>query len=93
MGGEPLCPQNAFLTNFIIKEVKEKLPTTKIWVWTGYLYNDLKKSQDKHIQNILNSIDVLVDGPYLEAERDITLPFTGSRNQRVYYFDHSSTEN
>ena len=44
LGGEPLCAENAFLTALIIKEVKEKLPNTKIYVWTGYTYDNLLKS-------------------------------------------------
>lgn len=83
MGGEPLCPQNTFLTYMVIKEIKDKLPDIKIYVWTGYLYEDLKKSTDSHIQGILELTDVLIDGPYIEEERDITRPMIGSRNQRI----------
>ena len=88
MGGEPLCPQNTFLTYMVIKEVKDKLPDTKVYVWTGYFYEDLKKSTDSHMQGILELTDVLIDGPYIEEKRDITLPMVGSRNQRVIYLDN-----
>ena len=83
MGGEPLCPENSFLTYTIISSVKNYLPKTPIYIWTGYLYEDLKKSSDVYIQNILKLADVLIDGPYKKEERDITLKMRGSRNQRI----------
>lgn len=49
MGGEPLCPENCFLTNLVIQTAKEKIPNLKIYLWTGYLYEDLKKSTDATI--------------------------------------------
>ena len=85
MGGEPLCPENSFLTNLVIQTAKEKIPDLKVYLWTGYLYEDLKKSTDTTIQNILQLIDVLIDGPYIETERDITEPLRGSRNQKIIY--------
>lgn len=85
MGGEPLCPENLFLVNLIICTIKEKLPNTKIYVWTGYLYEDLKANPDKNLQNILSNTDVLIDGPFKKSERDITLFMRGSKNQRILY--------
>ena len=82
-GGEPLCPENEFLTNMVIQSVKEKSPKTKIYLWTGYNYEDLIKHPSKHLQSILNSVDYIIDGPFIEEERDITLPMRGSRNQRI----------
>lgn len=83
MGGEPLCQENAFLTRLIIQEVRKHAPDTKIYIWSGYTYEELKRSGDPHIIDSLRLADVLIDGPYIEAERDITLPMRGSRNQRV----------
>lgn len=88
MGGEPLCPENTFLTNLVIQSVKEQLPNVKVYVWTGYLYEDLKTSTDSHIKNILSLTDVLIDGPYIERERDVTMLMCGSRNQRIIYLDN-----
>lgn len=85
MGGEPLCPENLFLTNLVITTVKKELPDTKIYLWTGYLYDDLRKSSDTTLQNIFQLIDVLIDGPFIESERDITEPLRGSRNQKIIY--------
>lgn len=83
MGGEPLCEENLFLTALIIKEVKEKLPHIKIYVWTGYIYEDLLKSNHHNLKYILNNIDVLIDGPYIQTLRDVTLQMRGSSNQRI----------
>jgi anaerobic ribonucleoside-triphosphate reductase activating protein len=83
MGGEPLCQENAFLTRLIIQEVRKHVPETKIYIWSGYTYEELKRSSDPHITDGLRLADVLIDGPYIEAERDITLDMRGSRNQRV----------
>lgn len=83
MGGEPLCQENLFLTTLIIKKVKEQLPDTKIYVWTGYTIEKLKEQNNIKINYILNNIDYLIDGPYIEELRDITLPMRGSSNQRI----------
>ncbi len=88
LGGEPLCSENQFLTCMIVRHVKEKLPETEIYVWTGYTYEQLNQSPDPHLKNILQIIDYIIDGPYIEAERDITLPMRGSRNQRVIKLDN-----
>lgn len=85
LGGEPLCPENAFLTLLVIKTIKEKLPDTEIYLWTGYTYDDLP--HNPNIKEILELITCLIDGPYIEAERDITLPMRGSRNQHIIYLD------
>ena len=83
MGGEPLCTENAFLTFLVIKEVKDKVPEAKIYVWTGYTLEQLNSAAHPRVKDILEMADVLIDGPYIEQERDITLPMRGSRNQRV----------
>ena len=80
MGGEPLCPENEFLTNLVITEIKKVYPNIKIYVWTGYVYDDLKNSNNIRIKNILKTADYLIDGPFIQEERDITLPLRGSRN-------------
>ena len=83
MGGEPLCEDNAFLTYMVIQEVRKKVPEVKIYIWSGYVYEDLLKSTDPHVRGALELADVLIDGPYIAAERDLTLNMRGSRNQRV----------
>ncbi len=86
-GGEPLCPDNLFLTYLIIKTVKDKFPNTKIYVWTGYTKEEFETFTNPKAKEILNLIDCLIDGPYIATERDITLPMRGSKNQRIFYFD------
>ena len=83
MGGEPLCPENVFLTSLVVKEIKDRMPYIKIYVWTGYTYEELKDSSNPKIKYILNTIDYLIDGPYIDELRDITLPMRGSSNQRI----------
>ena len=83
MGGEPLCTENLFLTTLIIKEVKYYKPDTKIYLWTGYTYEDLKEKQNSRIDYIFDNIDFLIDGPYIQELRDITLSMRGSSNQRI----------
>ena len=83
MGGEPLCEENRFLTLLILTQVREKVPETKIYIWTGYYYEDLLKNSAPHLQKILELADVLVDGTYVEHLRDITLPMRGSSNQSI----------
>ena len=87
MGGEPLCQENLFLVNLIIDTVKKELPNTQIYIWTGYLYEDLKENPNKYLQNILSNTDILIDGPFIKSERDITLFMKGSKNQRVLYLN------
>jgi anaerobic ribonucleoside-triphosphate reductase activating protein len=87
MGGEPLCLENEFLTCMVIKHVKERLPDVPIYIWTGYTYEQILSSSNPHLKAILELTDYIIDGPYIEAERDITLPMRGSRNQRVIKID------
>lgn len=77
-GGDPLFIQNRLIVGYICERVREEFGDTKdIWMWTGYEWDQIKDWDHLHY------IDVLVDGPYIEAERDISLPWAGSRNQRV----------
>ena len=85
MGGEPLCDENVFLSNLVISVIKEESPDTPIYVWTGYTLEELQKRNNPKVNNILNTIDCLIDGPYKAEERDITLEMRGSRNQKIYY--------
>lgn len=93
LGGEPLCPENEFLTNLVITEVKKIYPEIKIYLWTGYVYDNLKKSNNIRIKNILKNIDYLIDGPYIQEQRDITLKMRGSRNQNIINLKLDRIEN
>lgn len=83
LGGEPLCENNEFLTNLVISSVKQKLPEVKVYIWTGYTYEELIKKNSPKVNQILHMSDYLIDGPYIEALRDITLKMRGSSNQRI----------
>lgn len=82
MGGEPLCSENQFLTNLIINSVKEKLPDTKVYLWTGYYLKDLDFNNNR-IEQILDKVDYIIDGPFEKDKRDITLFMRGSSNQHI----------
>ena len=83
LGGEPLDPLNIKQVCEICKEVKAFLPDKTIWLYTGYKYEDLLVSGEPYVREIFKMIDVLVDGPYIEAENDGTTVFKGSKNQRI----------
>ena len=78
LGGEPLHPKNIEGATNLAKAFKEKFPNKNIWVWSGFLFDrDLKDKE------ILNYIDVLVDGQYMDELHDFRLKYCGSSNQRV----------
>ena len=83
MGGEPLCQENLFLVSMLIMNIQLDFPEIKIYVWTGYTYEELVNRHDQKVDWILDHIDYLIDGPFILAERDITLAMRGSRNQRI----------
>ena len=85
MGGEPLCEQNIFLTLLVVKTIKEKYPDVKIYIWSGYTYDYLMSriTNNLHLKQVLDYADFLIDGPYIEELRDISLPMRGSSNQKI----------
>lgn len=82
LGGEPLCPHNIDFVISLVNIVRTLFPDIKIFIWTGYRLEDL---QEKYQQSLFDKIDVLIDGPFIMAERDITLKLRGSKNQRVLH--------
>lgn len=85
LGGEPLDELNVAGVLEIVKAVKKEAPDKDIWLWTGYLLEDLLKrsEKDKNLLSILKSINILVDGQFIENQKDLSLKFRGSKNQRV----------
>lgn len=79
-GGDPLFESNREEVYELIEYIKSVYPNKTVWLYTGYTYNDLKKFVPI---GVLNKIDVIVDGPYIERFRDTTLKWRGSSNQRV----------
>lgn len=80
LGGEPFEPENRAVLAPFLKRVRQAYPRKDIWCWTGFTLEELAYAESGRM---LDSIDVLVDGPFVEAERDISLAWRGSRNQRV----------
>ena len=80
-GGHPLDPQNAPKVLEIVKRVKMVFPNKDIWIYSGYVWEDIIK--DNTLKEILKCTDVLVDGAYVDELRDISLAFRGSSNQRI----------
>ena len=78
LGGEPLHPHNIEGTTKLAKEFKEKFPNKNLWMWTGFSFD--KDLKDKEV---LNYVDVLVDGQYKDELHDPKLKWKGSSNQRV----------
>lgn len=76
-GGDPLFLGNRDEITDIVRKVKKELPKTKIWCYTGYLWEDVKDLP------CMEYIDVLVDGEFKIDLKDISLPFCGSSNQRI----------
>ena len=82
-GGHPFENYNRSTVYCLVKEIKEKFPEKDIWLYTGYNWEEIFEKEIREIQRTLYWIDVLVDGKYVEEEKDITLRFCGSRNQRL----------
>ena len=98
LGGEPMEPQNQEGLLPFIQKVKETFGNTKtIWCYTGYIFDkDLKPNGRAYTPNtnkLLNCYDVLVDGPFVESLKDISLKFRGSSNQRIIDVKKSLQQN
>ncbi|MFZ2576322.1 MAG: 4Fe-4S single cluster domain-containing protein [Lactococcus hircilactis] len=82
LGGDPLLPQNAESTANIIRLVLEKKPNTVIGLWTGYKFEYLLKKMNENQKYILEHIDVLIDGQFVQGKKIVNKRY-GSYNQRV----------
>lgn len=83
LGGEPLCSENAENVLKILSEIRSAYPQIVIYLWTGYLFEELISYGDITIQEILKIVDILIDGRFIESEKDLTLKLRGSKNQRI----------
>lgn len=85
LGGEPLVSYNQQFVNDTITIVKTVYPTTPIYIWTGGIFEEHLQAalSNPTLAHILSLTDVLIDGPYEQDKRDITLYLRGSSNQRV----------
>ena len=87
-GGHPLEPYNLPDIVDLMKEVKTRFPDKDIWVYTGRTMNSLqmptRNIEQTYLQRVLEYADVIVDGPFIESKKDITLRFRGSSNQNIW---------
>ena len=81
LGGEPLAPWNKETVLKIIKTVREKYKDIKIYLWTGY---ELDRLKDPLIEEIMLLVDYIIDGPFEEDKKDLTLKLRGSSNQKIW---------
>ena len=89
LGGEPFEPQNQAVLAPFMRRVREAFPEKDVWCYTGcVLERDLlapSRWRTDVTDDLLSCIDILVDGPFIESLKDISLPFRGSSNQRILH--------
>ena len=84
LGGEPFEPENRGAVLELVKRVRERLPDKTIWCYTGYLFEELVGGEaGDQGRELLEKLDVLVDGPFVPEKKDLNLRFRGSSNQRI----------
>ena len=87
LGGEPFEPQNQEPIVELLRQIKEKYPQKSIWAFSGYLFDrDIlagRLGPWEITKEYLSYLDVLVDGPFVEAKKNLSLRFRGSENQRI----------
>ena len=92
LGGEPLADENVLDIMRLINRIKTECPDKKIWCYTGYTWEQIFPIVNPYLnltqaemtrQNVVKSCDILVDGRFVEEEKDLSLEFRGSGNQRV----------
>ena len=98
LGGEPFEPQNQKTLVNLLKKIKKELPQKNIWVYSGYLFEELTGQKESRAftditLEMLSMVDVLVDGEFIEELKDISLQFRGSSNQRIIDVKESLKEN
>ncbi len=86
-GGDPLHPFNREVVLDLAREIKEKFPNKTVWLYTGFLWEEVLDKID------LSNIDVLVDGEFVKELNDNTLKWVGSSNQRIINVKKSLAEN
>ena len=77
LGGDPFEPENERKLIPFLRRVRKELPEKDIWIYSGYTFEELEGRE------LLRYADVLVDGPFIEEQKDAGLAFRGSRNQRI----------
>ncbi len=96
LGGDPFEEENQKALLPFVRKVRESFPEKNIWAYTGYFLEDLQPQGKKYTcdtQEMLSYIDVLVDGPFIQEKKDISLKFRGSSNQRIIDLIESRKQN
>ena len=84
LGGEPFEPQNQGAIVELLRQIKKQLPEKSIWAFSGYLFDrDILSGRLGDTGEYLSYLDVLVDGPFVESKKNLSLRFRGSENQRL----------
>ena len=84
LGGEPMEPENQPAILRLVRRVRERFPDKDIWCYSGYLFEDLAAGRvGEHSRELLEQLDVLVDGPFVVGLKNLGLRFRGSCNQRI----------
>ena len=96
LGGEPFEPANQEVLVGLLRKFKDRFPDKTVWCYTGYLFDrellEESRARCRWTDEMLSMIDVLVDGRFVEALKDITLLFRGSSNQRLINVQESLRE-
>ncbi len=84
LGGEPFEPQNQAAVVDLLRQVKACYPKKSVWAFSGYLFDrDILSGRLGDVAEYLGYLDVLVDGPFVESKKNLSLRFRGSENQRL----------
>lgn len=87
LGGEPFEPENRPAVYDLLKAINQTYPEKTVWCYSGYLYDSYMKNgihaDPETVQGMLECIDILVDGKFVEELKDLSLRFKGSSNQRI----------
>ena len=84
LGGEPFEPRNQADVVKLLRRVREELPEKSIWAFSGYLFEkDMLSGRIGDLTEYLSYLDVLVDGPFVQEKKNLSLRFRGSENQRI----------
>ena len=86
LGGDPLEPENLPTVTAICRIIKTINSDKSIWIYTGYLYEDFQNLE------LFDYVDVVIDGKFIESQKDISLQFRGSRNQKIVDVKQSKIE-
>ena len=81
LGGEPLCPENVEGVIRLCRVIKSIYPNKKIYLWTGYVYEDFNSIQ----KEIIKCVDIIIDGKFELDKKDLSLMLRGSSNQRIIH--------